>query len=162
MPGPHFTSLLYRYWANFALTSLDKRDFFFTKISQPVVAIFIEVTIHLSFDIDRSPRTSKQMWNIVVIFTVLQNVLCYNDFFEDNDEVYVRVDEEYQEYAVPIQCGQYCTETRQKRQYSPGRSRVIEAMLKAPTLNLSSNQPDLFYVLRDNYELPKGRYKNYK
>lgn len=96
------------------------------------------------------------MWNIVVFFVFLQNVPCYQ-FFEDSDEAYVRVDEEYQEYAVPTQCHEYCTEeTREKRQYSPGRSRVIEAMLKAPTLTLSSDQPDLFYVLRDHYELPEG------
>lgn len=103
------------------------------------------------------------MWNVVLFFIVLQNVSCYSQFLEDNDEAYVRVDKEYQEYAVPIQCDQYCTEEpREKRQYSPGRSRVIEAMLNAPTLNLSTNQPDFLYILRDRYELPEGRYNNYK
>lgn len=103
------------------------------------------------------------MWNVVISFIVLQNVLCYSDFFDDNDEAYVRVDEEYQEYALPKQCDQYCAEeSKEKRQYSPGRSRVIEAMLKTPVLNLSSNQPDFFSAFKDRYELPEGMYTNFK
>lgn len=102
------------------------------------------------------------MWNAVVLFIALQNVLSYSQFLEDNDEAYVRVDEEYPEYAVPIQCDQYCTkETRDKRQYTPGRSRVIDAMLKSPTFNISSNQPEFFSVLKDRYDLPEGMYSNH-
>lgn len=113
------------------------------------------VAIRLSFHFDRSTLTSR-MRGVVVFFIALQNVLSYSEFLQDY-EAYVSVEDEHLEYAVPIQCTEFCSQgTRDKREDSPGRSRFIDAMLKSPSLNLDPANTDFLSITRDRYELPEG------
>lgn len=62
------------------------------------------------------------------------------------------------DYAKSEQCKRFCGETDgiQKRETKPPRSRILEMMLQTPTFALKRNEPDIFSIFRDQYELPKG------
>ncbi|XP_049879221.1 glucose dehydrogenase [FAD, quinone]-like [Pectinophora gossypiella] len=93
---------------------------------------------------------------VFTLFFILQSlVISYSDTFDDEATVSI---EDFPEYAVPRHCAEFCAESvREKRLVgTPGKSRVIDAMLNTPTLHLNPEAPDILSILRDKYELPKG------
>ncbi|XP_063628488.1 glucose dehydrogenase [FAD, quinone]-like [Cydia splendana] len=64
-----------------------------------------------------------------------------------------------EDYAVPKPCDEPYCYSREKRvaDYPERiRSRVVEAMLNTSMFPLNPAEPDIFGILRDQYELPKG------
>lgn len=98
------------------------------------------------------------MKNKIIIFTFLYLLQKVSSFVDEDQDAYVSIDEE--EYARPIKCRGFCEESgnREKRSSSPVKSRIIDTMLSTEMLPLRPDEPDLFAFLRDQYELPKGKY----
>ncbi|XP_047999282.1 glucose dehydrogenase [FAD, quinone]-like [Leguminivora glycinivorella] len=62
-----------------------------------------------------------------------------------------------EDYAVPRPCEECYTREKRVADYPERvRSRIVEAMLNTSMLPLNPEEPDIFGVLRDQYELPKG------
>lgn len=91
------------------------------------------------------------------ILALLITVLNYSESLY-NEDPYLSIEEE--EYAVPVPCKEYCSpnvrETRQA--HSHITSRIIDVMKLTPTLHINPAEPDIFSLLRDKYELPKGKF----
>lgn len=85
----------------------------------------------------------------------------------DDDEATVEV--EASSYAYPRQCEEFCesetateNETARKKKSLDGspiarNSLVVDAMLKTPMLQIHQTDPDILSILRDRYDLPKGK-----
>lgn len=93
------------------------------------------------------------MRRLILLVLFLTSGLTLSDVFDD--EAYVT--EEF-DYAEPTRCEQYCRDGLREKRLSgtPGKSRVIDAMMNTPMLNLNAAEPDILSILRDQYELPKG------
>lgn len=87
----------------------------------------------------------------LTIFTV--NIFVYGNV----DDTYITTDEEY---ATPVNCKDFCSENvRDKRVTDPPvRSKIVDVMMRTPSLQMNPNEPDVFGFLRDRYDLPKGMY----
>lgn len=62
-------------------------------------------------------------------------------------------------YAVPVDCSGQCIDNSRGKRRVPRspKSRVVEAMLNTPMLHLNPGEPDVFAILRDQYDLPKRK-----
>lgn len=75
-----------------------------------------------------------------------------------SDDITISIEDEY---AIPLPCYEFCDpDNREKRSSAPIRSRILDVMKRTPTLRINPAERDIFDIVRDKYELPKGKFNS--